>query len=149
MQKVAASNGRDEVTATVVAVFDEAQRSGRAVIRISAEGVEVLPVSTNACVVSVFDSAPQIDLLVGRDPFVAVHELWHDDRQSNLDRLRELLEAIRDGRHARTVETFKRDRLRITDRFDLLGGTEEYSTATTASGHVDSGRSVIERFEPY
>ncbi|HEX4518477.1 MAG TPA: hypothetical protein VH063_02745 [Gaiellaceae bacterium] len=146
---MAARSDRDGIGDLVGAVFEELQQARRVDVRVQTGRIDVVPALVNASPVSVVDSAPQIDVVVGGAPFVAVHELWSEDRHSNLDRLRELLEAIRDGRHERTVETLKRDRVRIIDRFELLSGPAEYDHSTTASSPVETGEKMTERLQAY
>ena len=49
-------------------------------------------------------------------------ELWRDDHDANLALLRELVEAVAAGRYEENIETFKRNRVRVTGRFQLQAG---------------------------
>jgi hypothetical protein len=68
--------------------------------------IDVVPANPSACPISVLaDSPPQIDLFIGSEPIRASLELWEDDRERNLSRLREMVRAIAEGRYEQRVVT--------------------------------------------
>jgi hypothetical protein len=90
-----------------------------------------------------------MNMWLGPEPTKASYEFWRDDWPANLLRLRERLEAVIAGRYEQTVETRKRNSIRITGRFDLPGGLETFREATRATGAVRPGETYTLRFEPY
>jgi hypothetical protein len=148
--------GTDAVLRVVEDVLRDAVEAGRARIDVvyseSDPGwfVEVTPQDSRACPVSVSgDAPPQIWAFLGREPIMGTVELWRDDHDANLALLRELVEAVAAGRYEQNIETFKRNRVRVTGRFQLQGREETYEDSTTASAAVKPGESYALRFEPY
>jgi hypothetical protein len=148
--------GTDAVFRVVEDVFRDAVEAGRARIDVvyseSDPGwyVEVIPQDSRACPVSVSGHPPpQIWVFLGREPITATFELWRDDHDANLAFLRELVEAVAAGRYEQNIETFKRNRVRVTGRFQLRGREEKHEDATAASAAVKPGESYVVRFEPY
>src|SRR2546430_2563888 len=94
-------HGTDEALLVVEDVLREVVAGGRATIDVrhspGAAGllIDILPTNQSACPVSVLaDSPPQIDLFLGPEPIRASLELWENDREQNLSRLREMIESI-------------------------------------------------------
>jgi hypothetical protein len=92
---------------------------------------------------------PNVQLFLGSEPTIATLELWSDDRQLNLARLRELLTAVVKGRYEQTIETRKRNRINVEGRFQLPTGEESHEHATQASAAVKPGETYVLRFQPY
>lgn len=152
-ERAAATN---EALRVVEDVAGEAVEAGRARINIehsagiAGQLITLEPLNARACRVSVAaDYPPQIEMWLGPAPTAASYEFWRDDRAENLRRLRELLEAVVDGRYAQTVETHKRNRFTVTGRFDLPSGEHMHTDVTGATGAVNPNEVYTLQFEPY
>lgn len=108
--------------------------------------ISVLPSNARACPVSVVAlRLPLVLVTVGPKPTASTIELWAEEDEASLDRLRNVLDAVKSGQVRQHVQTYKRDRIRVTSWFDEF----EYIDSTSASAPVTPGQEHALSFEPY
>jgi hypothetical protein len=148
--------GTDEALKVVREVAREAVDAGRAQITVEHDDsfagtlTSLMPTNARACAVSLAADYPrQIVMFLGPEPTTATYEFWREDWHENLRQLRERLAAIVAGRYEQTIETGKRNSIKVTGRFHLADGEETHSHVTRASSAVKADETYTLRFEAY
>jgi hypothetical protein len=150
----------DPGTAEALRVVEEVARAliegGRARVTVEHSDdvagwlIRLIPTNRRACAVSMTaDHPPHIDMFLGPEPTTARYEFWRDDWNRNLSMLRDRLAVVVAGRYQQTIETRKRNSIKVSGRFGLPGGEEEHSEVSRASADVKPGETYTLQFEPY